>query len=48
MKKLILTLLAILLLSMLFGCSTFRKQNPLNVECPSCGYIWERSPGVER
>jgi hypothetical protein len=44
MKVLTGLVLFILLVTLLSGCSRFRKQNPLNVQCPSCGYIWDRSP----
>jgi hypothetical protein len=44
MKILSCYLLVVLLLSLLFGCAYFRKENPLNIKCPSCGYIWERTP----
>ena len=30
-------------LLLLPACSYFRAENPLNIKCPSCGYIWDRS-----
>lgn len=44
MKKLTALILFVLLLSMLSACTSFRKENPLNLKCPSCGYIWDRTP----
>lgn len=44
MKILPLFLLFVILVSLLGGCARFRKENPLNVKCPSCGYIWELTP----
>ncbi len=42
MKLLWMLITAIVLLGLLSACSNFRKQNPLNVKCPSCGYIWDQ------
>jgi|GEM_PF-1976634 len=36
--------LLVLILTLLSSCAYFRKENPLNIKCPSCGYIWERTP----
>lgn len=33
-------IISVLLLS---ACSYFRAENPLNIKCSSCGYIWDRS-----
>ncbi len=44
MKKLAVIVLFLLLISLLSGCAKFRKENPLNVKCPSCGYLWDRTP----
>ena len=30
-------------LVLLSACSYFRAENPLNIKCSSCGYIWDRS-----
>ncbi len=45
MKFLSLTVAGILLLSMVSACGNIRKQNPLDVKCPSCGYLWEKPIG---
>jgi hypothetical protein len=44
MKILTHVVLIALLLSLLSSCAYFRKENPLNLHCPSCGYIWDRTP----
>lgn len=44
MKILIVSVLFALLLSLLSACSYFRKENPLNIRCPSCDYIWDHTP----
>ena len=44
MKTLARFVLFMLLLTMLSSCAYFRKENPLNIKCPSCGYIWDRTP----
>ena len=36
--------LFMLLMTLLSSCAYFRKENPLNIHCPSCGYIWDRTP----
>jgi len=41
MKTLTGLVLLALLLSLLSSCAYFRKENPLNVKCPSCGYQWD-------
>jgi len=38
--------LSVLLLTLLGSCAHFRKENPLNIRCPSCGYIWDRTPAA--
>lgn len=43
MRKLACFVLLLFLLNMVAACSPFRKENPLNVKCPSCGYIWDYS-----
>ena len=44
MNKLTGLVLLILLVSLLSACAKFRSDNPLKVKCPSCGYIWDRTP----
>jgi hypothetical protein len=44
MKTLGCWILLLLLLAILSSCAYFRKENPLNLKCPSCGYIWDRTP----
>ena len=43
MKRLVWLILAILLITVLASCNVFRAENPLNIKCASCGYIWDRS-----
>jgi len=47
MKNLTCSILLLLLFSLLSSCSYFRRDNPLNLQCPSCGYIWERTPAAD-
>jgi hypothetical protein len=47
MKRLIYLLIIILLLGLLSGCANFRKENPLKLKCPSCGYLWDLTPTEE-
>jgi len=47
MKQLTCLLITILLLGLLSGCANFRKENPLTVKCPSCGYLWDLTPTEE-
>lgn len=46
MKALACLALLALLLPLLSSCAYFRKENPLNIKCPSCGYIWQRTPSA--
>jgi hypothetical protein len=47
MKILKVLLLLVLLASLLAGCAKFRSENPLNLKCPACGYIWDHTPTEE-
>lgn len=47
MKTLACLVLLALLMTLLSSCAKFRKENPLNVKCPSCGYIWDRTATEE-
>ncbi|WP_303721325.1 hypothetical protein [Malonomonas rubra] len=42
--KLLSYLVLIVLLNLLVACASFRSENPLNLKCPDCGYIWDRTP----
>ena len=43
MKTLTRLALLVLLLTLLVSCTYFRKENPLNLKCPACGYQWDQT-----
>jgi len=43
MKTTILLGSLLMLIALLSACSVFRAENPLNIDCPSCGYQWDRT-----
>ena len=43
MKKLAALILILSLPAFLSSCAYFRKENPLNIKCPSCGYQWDQT-----